>query len=86
MHEIEQAADAVERELADLRAKLAEAEFEKNNNRAKLEVKKRELADLRAKLAVAVEALEKIANMPDYRLPKPQDRARAALAQIKGDE
>ena len=41
--------------------------------------------DLEAKLAKAVEALGKIAVHPDYRLPKPQDIARATLAEIKGE-
>ena len=31
-------------------------------------------------VAALVEALRAIADMPDYRLPKPQDIARAALA------
>jgi len=34
-------------------------------------------------LAKAVEALRKIADQPDYRLPKPQDTARAVLAEIE---
>ena len=29
-------------------------------------------------------ALRQIANMPDYRLPKPQDIARAAITEVQG--
>jgi hypothetical protein len=41
---------------------------------------------LTAKLAQAVEALREIAARPDYRLPKPQDIARATLAGIEGEK
>jgi hypothetical protein len=40
----------------------------------------------KAQLTMAVEALRKIADQPDYRLPKPQDIARAVLAEITGEK
>ena len=57
-HPIEAAADAVERELADLRAKLAQSAAD-NNGLVKLVMVTHENNEaLRAKLAVAVEAIE----------------------------
>ncbi|MDF3606360.1 hypothetical protein PE067_09530 [Paracoccus sp. DMF-8] len=38
------------------------------------------------KLREAMEALEQIADRPDYRLPSPQDIARATLRKLKGEE
>lgn len=38
-----------------------------------------------AKLAKAVEGLKRICMQPDYRLPSPQEIARATLAELKGE-
>jgi len=40
---------------------------------------------LEAKLAKAVKGLKRICMQPDYRLPSPQEIARATLAEIKGE-
>lgn len=91
-HPIEQAADAVERELADLRAKLAQSEADNNGLVELVKAAHENNEALRAKLAVAVKALESIASDVDLMatgrtslLGKMGRIARAALAQIKGE-
>ena len=77
--------------MAELEAKLSEAQFERDNNRGKLEIKKRELSvaadrieELEAKLAKAVEALEEIIEIPTRRYQR--KIARRTLAELKGTD
>ena len=43
------------------------------------------LAENEVRLGKAVEALGRIARQPDYRLPSPQEIARATLEELKGE-
>ena len=72
-----------ERDEADDLAKAAFADGASNNIR--LAETSYRVKWLEAKLAKAVEGLKRICMQPDYRLPSPQEIARAALAEIKGE-
>lgn len=84
-HPIEQAADAVDRELADLRANLAQSAAGNNGLVELVKATQENNETLRAKLAVAVEALKTCVD-GENDCSRGLDAARVALAQIKGEK
>ena len=75
---------------AEAYAEELEEELRDTQDRANAFATKEYYTEMRAeraeaKLAKAVEGLKRICMQPDYRLPSPQEIARATLAELKGE-